>query len=197
MKLVIFVRHGQSEANVGRTLSNDVNRNPLTPLGVSQAESAAAELKRLSKLSSFFTSPVLRAVQTANIIAKDFDLLPKVDERLMERGFGSFNNKKFESTEAMGKYMKDEISSNYPLGLESWTSLKSRTKAFMGGLPDGISIAVSHRDPIAASLAGFEKRYDDDMLSAQDLKIPTASMTILDLQAKRIIAIGSDKLPAI
>ncbi|HVC58064.1 MAG TPA: histidine phosphatase family protein [Candidatus Acidoferrales bacterium] len=197
MKILILVRHGQSEANVGRTLSNDVNRNPLTPLGVSQAESTARELNRLSNPSSIFTSPVLRAVQTADIIANGFSIKPKIDDRLRERGFGSFNNKKFESTEAMGKYMKEEIDANYPLGLESWTSLKSRIGAFMDDLPDGISIAVSHLDPIASSLAGFEDRYDDDLLPTGRLKIPTASITVLDIQAKRIIAIGSDRLPAI
>ncbi len=169
MKAVVFIRHAQSEANVSHILSDDFVGNPLSDFGVSQAEAVAEELARLSKAKLLFSSPVLRAKQTADIIARRIGALPKSDARLKERGMGSLNNKKFSSAESMENAFMEEIKSNYIHGLESWDRLKSRIREFICALDGSVTIAVTHRDPIAAALGSSDPKYDDDTIPGRVL----------------------------
>lgn len=194
MKKVIFIRHGQSEANVTVTISTDVDKNPLTALGVSQCEKTAGELGRL-KIDSIFSSPVLRAVETADIIARRLMLRPVIDYNLTERGQGTMNNTTFGKNEALDKYTVEEVNSGYPHGLETWEDLKARAKNFMASLPDGITVAVSHKDPICAALANVDGIYDGPLTSI-NTKIPNASMSIIDVEKWRIEVSGVNELPA-
>ncbi|MDE1855730.1 MAG: histidine phosphatase family protein [Candidatus Micrarchaeota archaeon] len=135
-------------------------------------------------------------MQTAGIIANGTGINPAVDERLKEREMGRLNNVKFDSREMMLKAFWDEVESDYAEGLESWDSLKKRISGFMGGLSEGkVFLAVSHRDVIAAALGSVDARFDSD-ISADVLSIPTASISVIDLEAKEILSIGSDKIPA-
>ncbi|MDE1850922.1 MAG: histidine phosphatase family protein [Candidatus Micrarchaeota archaeon] len=191
MSIVIFVRHGQSETNLNMMLSNSKTGYPLTALGVSQAEAAAAELRRIPRPDRLFVSPLLRAIQTAEIISKAIGSRPRVDGRITERGFGSFDGKKFESKEMMREYVADEIRSNYSRGMESWDSLKGRMGDFMDALPKGtVSLAVSHYDPIRAAVACIDAKYDDDLMPNSQAPIPNSSITIMDVSGRRLIAIG-------
>ncbi|MDE1873581.1 MAG: histidine phosphatase family protein [Candidatus Micrarchaeota archaeon] len=196
MATIIFVRHGQSEVNVRYLLSEDENINPLTATGVSQAEATASELKQLSKPAVIFTSPVLRARQTAEIIAKEFGAEPRVDRRLRERGNGELNNRQFGSEKELYGVIMTEIKSNYPHGFESLESEKTRMGEFVQNVPSGVVIAVSHKGPITAALALFDTVYDDDAIPRDANWIVSGSMTIVNTSQKKILAIGSDKLPA-
>ena len=69
-----FVRHGQSEAKVQRVISNRDLPHPLTELGRRQAEALARSLADVP-LAALFSSPIMRAVQTAQIVA-GFKSLP-------------------------------------------------------------------------------------------------------------------------
>lgn len=196
MKIIIFVRHGQSEANVAHVLSDDINANPLTKVGISQAEKTALELKHIRKVDAFYTSPVLRAVQTAGIISKQINEQPMQDHRLRERGFGSFNNRKFASPEEMERTVIGEALRHYGGGMETWDVLKQRVSDFIDNVPENpITIAVSHRDTIAAALAVIDAQYDDDTIKAEALNIPQASITTIDAKRRKILSIGSGRLP--
>ena len=63
---IIFVRHGESEFNAGLTKEKDV---PLTKKGRKQAESLGKALKRYN-ISEIYTSKMIRAKQTGEIISK-------------------------------------------------------------------------------------------------------------------------------
>jgi broad specificity phosphatase PhoE len=65
---VYFVRHGQSEANVIHVFSNTGVKHPLTVAGIEQAKALANRLSP-EKISAVFSSPLLRATQTAEIKA--------------------------------------------------------------------------------------------------------------------------------
>ena len=67
MKL-LFVRHGESEANVLREISNRNLVHPLTPHGRSEAEQLALSLAGL-EVAAIYSSPLLRALQTADLAA--------------------------------------------------------------------------------------------------------------------------------
>ena len=69
---VYLVRHGQSQANVAGVFANRVHGYPLTAQGRAQAEHLAVRLgAELAgrPLASLRTSPILRARQTAAILA--------------------------------------------------------------------------------------------------------------------------------
>ncbi len=63
-----FVRHGQSEANVQMVISNRDLPHPLTELGRQQA-AALARLLAEVPLAAIYSSPIVRAAQTAQIVA--------------------------------------------------------------------------------------------------------------------------------
>ena len=90
--MIYFVRHGQTEANVKHIYTGEVNV-PLTAVGVTQAEAAAEKLKGV-RIDRIFCSPLLRAKQTMQAIAKFHPDAPIVfDERLKERGDGEMEGK--------------------------------------------------------------------------------------------------------
>jgi broad specificity phosphatase PhoE len=68
MKLY-FVRHGESEANVLRVISNRGWVHPLTEKGRQQARDLAEKL-RDAGVVKIYTSPLQRAVQTAEILSQ-------------------------------------------------------------------------------------------------------------------------------
>ena len=79
-----FVRHGESEANTLRIISNRESRFGLTALGRQQALTLAHSLSAVP-ISAIFTSPLLRARQTADILSRHLgraynvtDALPRI-----------------------------------------------------------------------------------------------------------------------
>lgn len=82
MLIIVMIRHGQSVSNVNRILSHDLNAYPLTEEGREQAN-VGKEISRLSP-KKVFTSPILRAYQTATIIGEENGLIPIIDDRLKE-----------------------------------------------------------------------------------------------------------------
>jgi broad specificity phosphatase PhoE len=65
---IYFVRHAQSEANVRRVISNRDLPHHLTDLGRQQAEALARSLADVP-LAAIYSSPIVRAAETAQIVA--------------------------------------------------------------------------------------------------------------------------------
>lgn len=87
---LIFVRHGQTDANIRELQGEGVAEcdPPLNAVGVTQSESVAEELKD-EKIDAIFTSPLLRAKQTAEIINL-FHNVPLIEiPALRERNTGT------------------------------------------------------------------------------------------------------------
>ena len=81
---IIGLRHGQSQYNLlGLCNDDDRRRVELTGQGIAQAESAAWQL-RDEPIERVFTSPLLRARHTAEIIATALGLPVGVDGRLAD-----------------------------------------------------------------------------------------------------------------
>lgn len=64
-----FVRHGESECNILKEFSNRGLKHGLTEKGRGQAESLAEKLKDI-KFDAIYTSPLLRAIETAEILSR-------------------------------------------------------------------------------------------------------------------------------
>lgn len=84
---VYFVRHGESEANVLREFSNWGLKHGLTPRGRAQSQTLATRLAGLPGVH-LYSSPILRAMQTADILAQTWGGRFRVTEALREYDVG-------------------------------------------------------------------------------------------------------------
>src|SRR4030095_7217744 len=82
-----FVRHGESEANVLRVISNRGRQHGLTERGRQQARLLAQRI-RGEPLSLIYGSPLLRGEQTATILAAELRLPYTVTGALCEYDCG-------------------------------------------------------------------------------------------------------------
>ena len=101
---LILIRHGQSTYNEENRFTGWKNVD-LTEKGVNEATNAAYLLKN-SKFDIAFTSKLIRAQKTLDIILKKLNItLPIIkDEALNERDYGSLvGQNKFEAAQIFGK----------------------------------------------------------------------------------------------
>ena len=105
---LILVRHGESEWNRAGRIQGQVN-SPLTDLGISQAGAISDYLSGifLNQELEIYSSPLERAIQTAQIIAKGIDHLSSeviIEERLNDFNLG----------EISGTYGWDKVAEIFP-----------------------------------------------------------------------------------
>ena len=123
MKYVVLIRHGESYTNRNGILSSELNKYRLTEEGLEQARFTGEQLKGL-KFNGIISSPVLRAVETANIINQFLNLHITTDNRALESDFGEYNGKRIVD-------IPDK--SRNELGMESFESLKKNYDSEYGG----------------------------------------------------------------
>jgi probable phosphoglycerate mutase len=111
MARLIMIRHGESVANLERrfTLSTD---EPLTPAGIEQARARGKALLGRCAPAALYSSPFLRAIQTAQGIGEALGLTPVVVEDLREQDFGIYRGRPY--TDFYGHWMAAG-------GVERWT----------------------------------------------------------------------------
>jgi broad specificity phosphatase PhoE len=93
MKLY-FVRHGESEANTLGIISNRGLMYGLTDTGHQQAAALAAKLKDI-RFARLVSSPLLRAIQTAEIVSRELGVPYEVTDALREYDCGSLEGQPF------------------------------------------------------------------------------------------------------
>jgi|YelNatPaOPRAMG01_1025707.scaffolds.fasta_scaffold05374_12 probable phosphoglycerate mutase len=185
MNYILFIRHGESESNVRHVISHDPETFPLTEKGVEQSKLVGNGLKSLN-LDAIYSSPILRCRQTAQIIAEYVKCPLVYDERITERYFGNFNNRRIELLD-WKTFLIDEASKN---SVEGWDEIYFRVKNLVEEVKNKNVIIVSHYDIIRAFIAkhlGLE-----DELSAWGIVIPNASLSIVlnNNGSYKILAIG-------
>ena len=82
----IFVRHGKTHFNE-INLTQGWCDSPLSKVGIRQVESITKQLEQY-QIDKAYTSPLGRAVQTANIILSKKEVEPTYEERFKEVNFG-------------------------------------------------------------------------------------------------------------
>jgi broad specificity phosphatase PhoE len=93
MKLY-FARHGESEANVGQVFWNGIEGYGLTDKGRGQAAQLADSLQGV-RFAAIYASPVLRAVQTAEIVSQRLGVPYEVTDGLREYDVGVLEGKTY------------------------------------------------------------------------------------------------------
>lgn len=192
MAVIIFVRHGESTCNTQHICVSGTRGAPLTALGKKGARATASELKKL-KVSAVYTSPVLRARQTAQIISNAVRIPVLIDERLHECTMGPFEGKKlggrFPDIETMRLVQE-------PKGVEKFRSILSRTKSFSSSArrKRGIIIAVTHLS-VVQSVASMTLGLKGPVLFG--MRPAPATMTVLhaSMNGYKILGVGLSFLP--
>ena len=164
------MRHGQARSNVESIINCDNSiENNLTDAGKEQVERSAEELAP-KKIDLIVCSPLARTQQTAQIVAKRLgipDSAVMTDERLVERGFGEFNNRP--RSEWFGSFEagSDRILAT-PGGSESLLSVRRRLGDFIFEIErrytGKVVLIVTHGDP-AWQLSHIGKR-----MTVEDLR---------------------------
>ncbi len=177
IKFAILIRHGESVSNTLNIVSGDLDKYPLTDKGKNQAIRAGNELKKLN-IDAIVSSPILRVRETAQIISSILNVLYKTDERLMEIGFGKFNNGPFQNTPKF-TYESSEI--------EPWGSIERRMLSIMNDYSGNVVLA-SHAFPIRVLVAHFLKLGENESFG---ISIANAGLSVINVPKGNVLAIGS------
>lgn len=119
-----LVRHGQTEWNVAGRWQGQAPEAPgLNDTGWTQALAVQDQLKGFH-FSAIYSSDLLRARQTAELIAKPFGLKVILEPRLREMNLGAWEGLLF-----------NEIEGQYPLALEERARDPFHTRAPQGEAP--------------------------------------------------------------
>lgn len=146
-----FVRHGESEANRLHIFSNRPGQYGLTELGRRQARAVAAAL-RGKPLARIYTSPLLRAVQTAEILSAELDLPFEVNEALREYDVGVLEGETAQNAwdlywqNAHDWHLRGLVNARIPEG-ESLMDIRARFMPFWRSLfagPSQDTVLVGH-----------------------------------------------------
>jgi broad specificity phosphatase PhoE len=89
---IFFVRHGESEANIQHVFSNRGYQHGLTAKGRVQTQELAETLKRVH-IHQIYSSPLLRAVETAKILADRLSCPVQITDALKEYDCGILEGK--------------------------------------------------------------------------------------------------------
>lgn len=119
VELVYFIRHGQTEFNKERRLQGAMPV-PLNDCGRKQSHALGQCLKGWS-IDAIYTSPRIRAKETAQIIGGYLAQTVYEDERLAEIAFGDFEGHTFA-----------EVAQLYPVAYEKWVSSYRRYRVPSG-----------------------------------------------------------------
>ncbi len=115
MVRIHFVRHGESEENVLRRVSNRSLGSGLTTRGRNQAAELSVKLRNL-RVERIFSSPLLRAVQTAEILSDLLHAPVETVEALREYDCGIIEGK----SDAPSWNLYDRVAQDWLRGL--WES---------------------------------------------------------------------------
>ncbi len=152
---LILARHGESEWNRAGRIQGQVN-SPLTDLGISQAIAISDYLSGifLNQELKIYSSPLGRAIQTAEVIAKGIDCLSSeviIEERLNDFNLGEISgtlgwDKVAEIFPEQAQLRLQDPMRFHPSGGESGAEFEERLRSLMEELmgDDTTKLMVSH-----------------------------------------------------
>lgn len=147
--MILLTRHGETQFNVQRR-AQGLADSPLTPLGVRQVRAMAGLVADLVAREPgawrIVSSPLGRAVATAQVFGERLGLPFALDDRLREHSMGEFDG--LHVDEFLPRFRADvppaERSFHTPGG-ESYEALTARIGDFLASIaPDDRVVLVSH-----------------------------------------------------
>jgi broad specificity phosphatase PhoE len=159
-----LMRHGATEANLATPprLQGRRHNAPLVPVGVRQAE-ATRDFLAVRPIDQCFSSPLLRALETAAIVSAPHGLVPTTLRGLIECDVGDWEGLDWQTIKSKfsddyERYMADPSRFGYPGG-ESFAEVHDRAAAAVEDLfaqyAGQTILVVSHHIVNRTYLAGL------------------------------------------
>ena len=198
--MIIFLRHGQAENNTKKILAGRSPGVNLTATGVQQAEEAGKMLESLN-ISKIYSSPIDRALQTAEIVGKHCDLDVISDQRLIELDMGKFTKMPYDEIFAKhgNVFLKfyegsDEVSEN---GVETFAAVQKRIFHMVDFVVNNHKnenvVLVTHMDPIKAMIGNVLSLKPEILF---ELIIANASLNIFKNHDQKFYVAGINVMPS-
>jgi len=126
--MIYIIRHGRTKLNKENVLQGRTDC-PMNEEGIAQAKKAAVLLKEID-FRYVYSSPLIRAIQTAEIVAPGKEI--KIDERLIEIDNGPYEGMSLVDPPAeLLTFFADFIHQPAPPGMESLECIVSRVASFL------------------------------------------------------------------
>lgn len=167
---ILLVRHAQSVDNAQGLISG-LHDAPLTDLGVVSARSASSSLNS-TPVVRVITSPLLRARQTATLLAARVDLL---DARLAERAAGEWECRmRSELEAAFPGSLTDDALRPSSFEMEDVVAARMNNALLDARDAQGLVLVVGHSGAIRC----WARHYRD----ATDVRVPNLGALALDFE---------------
>jgi len=156
-----LIRHGRTDSNVRRVLQGQMD-TPLDSVGIQQANSVAQRVADEIEADLLLSSPLQRALVTAQIVGKSLGMEPVIMPELSEMDFGAFEGQTVARIEAdypdIATGMNDALNDDFGWpGGESRRDFHGRVlRAFQAILADNPGrrvIVVAHGGVIGSFMA--------------------------------------------
>lgn len=186
--VLYLIRHGATEANLARParLQGRKNNPPLAQIGIHQAE-LTCEALRNCEIHHCYASPMLRAMETAQIITAPHDLKPKAVEEITECDVGRWEGMDWQAiryleAEAYARFMMNPAENGYPQG-ESFADVHARVAPALESLlckhvGESILVIAHHvvNRTYLANLMGLP------LSRAREVKLENCGISVVKLQ---------------
>jgi len=179
------MRHGQAYNNVQKLLVGRNLESHLTDLGREQVRNTSQILKTIN-IDQIYSSPVIRTVETAEIVSDIVNMPFQKDERLFEIELGKLVGMYYEDLinkhgNLFVKFYSDDDNENSLLEfeVESFRAVKQRISELLKEIAikhqNENVLLVSHLDPIKAAISLIMNIKPS---SVYNIQVPNASLNI-------------------
>lgn len=159
------VRHGESENNILEIDVSGIENKHLYGLTEKGERSIQNHANRYNDFNFIYTSPLRRALESANIFAATSQCSVHADDRLIELQFGDFDMSPYGSSGITEKAMRLDKSLSQPNG-ENWQQLESRVISCFEDINNKHSgesiLLVTHGVCVEILIENFSKNFDWD-----------------------------------
>lgn len=174
--VLVFIRHGQTTGDVEDRYGGDYEDH-LTALGREQANAAADKLTDLG-IKKLYTSPMIRAMETASIVAQKLKMLPEIKKEFRERNsYGILSG--MTKTEAAQKHPEQvALAQDTHNTLEGGEDYLLFSRRIIGGLH---SLMKNPADVLAVVTHGGPLRFIfRDILHKGEIELDDCALAILE-----------------
>src|ERR1700761_5301935 len=164
MSKLILVRHGQSAGNRDRIFAASPHELPLTELGYRQAHDAARVIAARFAPPRVISSSMVRASETARVIANALRLPLQLEPNLHEREVGAHRGLSYDSPLSDPDFDPQRPWAWKPRDGESYEDVQARVGPILDRIaaehPDSDTVVVSHGGVMACLWAYATRSWD-------------------------------------
>jgi len=195
MKELFLIRHGEAEHQV-HEMSGGWTDTKLTELGKKQALKTGQKLRVTLKHKNFqmYSSDLIRASETAEIIGKILNSPVLVNSDLREINLGSATNKTLKEAALLELPMTEPILDWIPYtGGENWRMMKNRVYSFMNKINNygyDTILIITHGNPMIVLVFWWLKLPEEIIISFEFSNCSITELNINEWGERTIVKLN-------